>query len=137
MTLRLNIIKDSKHKSLIRGGKLILPMEPPVIEVYEDVTLFEPDDIYYVVAVHYHQSEDVFSGVYFYFDDVTAANTAKYSINQTFSLKVEGLELGQVKLVEIENHDTNAFPRHQVFHYDLVNKEKHQCINPFQQGRVA
>ncbi|WP_203250046.1 hypothetical protein [Cysteiniphilum marinum] len=137
MKLKLNIQRDIHDKIKLQGSKLILPMHLDVVEVYKDVTLFEPDDSKYVVAVHHHVDDDLYSAVYFCFDDGSYARKARFMINQCLDKRKTELVIDDAVMIEVENYNDMALPRHQVTHYNLLTRERQSFCNPFQRERVA
>ncbi|WP_203250082.1 hypothetical protein [Cysteiniphilum marinum] len=137
MKLKLNIQRDIHDKIKLQGSKLVLPMHLDVVEVYKDVTLFEPDDSKYVVAVHHHVDDDLYSAVYFYFNDGSYARKARFMINQCLDKRNTELVIDHAVMIEVENYNDMAFPRHQVTHHNLVTRERQTFFNPFQRESVA
>ena len=137
MKLKLNIRRDIHDKIKLQGSKLILPMHLENIEAYKDVTLFEPDDSKYVVAIHHHIDDDLYSAVYFYFDDGRYARKARFMINYCLDNRKTELIIAHAVIIEIENYNDMALPRHQVTHHNLATREKQTFCNPFQREHVA
>ena len=137
MKLKLNIQRDIHDKIKLQGSKLILPMHLDVVEVYKDVTLFEPDAKKYIVAIHHHVDDDLYAAVYFYFNDGSYARKARFMINYCLDNRKTQLVIDHAVIIEVENYNDMALPRHQVTHYNLLTREKQSFSNPFQRESVA
>jgi hypothetical protein len=137
MKLKLNIQRDIDDKIKLQGSKLILPMHLDVVEVYKDVTLFEPDDKKHVVAIHHHVDDDLYAAVYFYFNDGSYARKARFMINHCLDNRKTEIVVDYAVMIEVENYNDMALPRHQVTHYNLLTRERQTFCNPFQREHVA
>ena len=137
MKLKLNLQPELGKKVEINGSTLTVPLHVPIIELYEDVTLYEPDEDWHVVSIQYHYSEEHYCGVYFYFKDSEKAIDALEVISSTFEQKNHELSLHDVKVIEVENYNELALPRHKVTSINLVKKTKRYLTNPFDQSAVA
>ncbi|MDA0911143.1 MAG: hypothetical protein O2809_06270 [Proteobacteria bacterium] len=131
MKLKLKIQRTFRKHIELDGNLLTLPQHAPEIERYEDVTIYDPEKQFYVVAVNFHYSEDCYCGVYFYFDDEVKAVLAKASVDQAVNGNLDVLHIDGVSVIEVENFDDRRLPHHEVLHIDWKMKKKHKVINPF------
>ena len=132
MALTLKILRDIKRKADLKGGgRLILPAHIPILGLYEDVSICEPNKPWHVVAINHHYSEEQFCSVYFYFENRLAAKKALNLIGKNLNGGQGNLILDDVAFIEVENYDESLLFQHTVTHFDVLNNKKQKITNPF------